>query len=572
MLNRLAISLLILSGTFLPLFSQGTVQDEKLLAEIAKFGQAEVVISYPGRTEIDILTRYVSITSVKNKEVFITLSSSSSGWFISRKFNYRIVPQQDSKGIVTATDLTQAMDWQSYPGYTDYVAIMQTFAANYPSICKLDTIGTSINGKLVLALKISDNVNMDEPEPEVFYSSSIHGDELGGFVLMLRLADSLLSCYSTSARIKTMVDDLEIWINPLANPDGTYRPGNTISGAVRSNSNGIDLNRNFPDPFYPSIVPEKENVDMMKFMRKHRFVISANFHGGAEVVNYPWDRWLSKYHADDAWFNSISRAYADTVHKYSATGYLTGINTGDNGVTRGAVWYVIYGGRQDFITWELQGREVTIELDYTKWTPSAQLDLLWRYNRRSLLDYLENARYGIHGLVRDEGTLVPVAARVFIYGHDKDSSQIYSDTLTGHFTRMLSSGSWNLTFSAKGYRDTTVSNIVVSAGQRTNITVNMKPLTTAIDTTDPETPVLFPNPAGSEIKCLLPYKMGGNIAIAIYSQSGKKVAGYNTVYYPGDLLRIDLQGFPAGMYFASFHSIAGGVTCTSKFIKTGQGF
>jgi hypothetical protein len=310
----------------------------------------------------------------------------------------------------------------------------------------------------------------------------------------------------------------------------------------------------------------------MKFMRKHRFVISANFHGGAEVVNYPWDRWLSKYHADDSWFNSISRAYADTVHKYSATGYLTGINTGDNGVTRGAVWYVIYGGRQDFITWELQGREVTIELDYTKWTPSAQLDLLWRYNRRSLLDYLENARYGIHGLVRDEGTLVPVAARVFIYGHDKDSSQIYSDTLTGHFTRMLSSGSWNLTFSAKGYRDTTVSNIVVSAGQRTNITVNMKPLTTAIDTTDPETPVLFPNPAGSEIKCLLPYKMGGNIAIAIYSQSGKKVAGYNTVYYPGDLLRIDLQGFPAGMYFASFHSIAGGVTCTSKFIKTGQGF
>ena len=39
------------------------------------------------------------------------------------------------------------------------------------------------------------------------------------------------------------------------------------------------------------------------------------------------------------------------------------MNDLDNGVTRGDVWYQIYGGRQDFVTYELQGREVTIELD-----------------------------------------------------------------------------------------------------------------------------------------------------------------------------------------------------------------
>jgi hypothetical protein len=449
---------------------------------------------------------------------------------------------------------------------------MQSFATTYPSLCRLDTIGISIYGKLVLALKISDNVQTDEPEPEVFYSSSIHGDELGGFILMLRLADSLLATYSTSSRIKNMVDDLEIWINPLANPDGTYRTGNTISSPTRYNANFVDLNRNFPDPQDLSIVPEKENVDMMKFMRKHRFVISANFHGGAEVVNYPWDRWYSKYHADDSWFNSISRAYADTVHKYSATGYLTGIYPGDNGVTRGADWYVIYGGRQDFITWELQGREVTIELDKIKTTPAAQLGLLWIYNRRSLLDYLENARYGIHGLVRDDETLVPVAAKVFIYGHDKDSSHVYSDTLTGRFTRLLSPGSWNITFTAKGYRDTTVKNIQVLARQRTDITVNMKAVTTEIDTTEPEVPVLFPNPAGSEINCLLPEKMGGNIKVIIYNQSGKKMADYNTVYYPGDKLVIDLKGFPSGMFFVTFRNLSGGLTLTGKFIKTGPAY
>jgi len=568
MAKRLVILLLILSGTFQHALPQVASQDEKLLEEIARFGQAGVVISYPGRAAMDNLTRNVSIVSVKNKEVHISLSPSTAGWFISRRFDYRLAPREDSKGVVMAGNILEATDWQSYPTYTDYISIMQAFAANYPAICRLDTIGKSINGKLVIAIKISDNVNTDEPEPEVFYSSSIHGDELGGFILMLRLADSILSSYSTSTRIKTMVDDLEIWINPLANPDGTYRSGNIISSPWRYNASGVDLNRNFPDPNDPAIVPQKENIDMMAFMRKHHFVISANFHAGAEVVNYPWDRWYSKYHADDIWFNNISRAYADTVHKYSGTGYMT---DEDNGVTRGAAWYVIYGGRQDFITWELQGREVTIELDAIKMTPAAQLDLLWRYNCRSLLGYLENARYGIHGLVRDEGTLVPVAAKVFIYGHDADSSHVYSDTLTGRFTRLLSPGSWNITFSAKGYRDTTVKNIVVLSGQRTDITVNMRPITTETDTVEPQVPVLSPNPATTAIKCLLPDKMGGNIKVTIFSQTGKKVADYNTVYYPGEKLLIDLHGFASGVFFINFRNLAGGLKYTAKFIKAGAG-
>ncbi len=127
-------------------------------------------------------------------------------------------------------------------------------------------------------LKISDNPEADETEPETFYTSTMHGDETGGFILMLRLADLLLKNYNGDSRIKELVDNLEIWINPLANPDGTYTNGNVISNPTRFNSNGIDLNRNFPDPLAPEIVSEKETLDMIKFMRSRRFVISANFH------------------------------------------------------------------------------------------------------------------------------------------------------------------------------------------------------------------------------------------------------------------------------------------------------
>ena len=79
---------------------------------------------------------------------------------------------------------------------------MQSFIKRYPSLCHLDTIGTSVNGKLVLALKISDNAAVDEDKPEVFYSSTMHGDETGGFILvMLHFADYLLKNYLVSHRV-----------------------------------------------------------------------------------------------------------------------------------------------------------------------------------------------------------------------------------------------------------------------------------------------------------------------------------------------------------------------------------
>jgi murein tripeptide amidase MpaA len=568
MTKRLLILILQLTLSISNLWSQDVIKDNQLRNLVREFRQAEVTIPYPGTKAIDMLTRNVSITSVKDKKVYINISPVTINWFLERNFNYSIIERADNKGIISASSLNQVMDWHSYPTYTQYDSILNVFTSTYPSLCHLDTIGKSINGKYIFALKISDNASLKEDEPKVFYSSSIHGDEIGSYVLMLRLADYLLKNYNLNSRVKNMVDNLEIWINPLANPDGTYISGNTIISPTRYNANGYDLNRNFPDPMDPSIVPQKEVVDMMKFLKKYRFTISANFHAGDEVVNYPWDRWLSKIHADDSWFNSISRAYADTVHKYSATGYLTDL---DNGVTRGAVWYIIYGGRQDYVTWELHGREVTIELDFTKQTPAAQLDLLWQYNWRSLLGYLESALYGIHGFTKDEHTGGVVPAKVLISGHDVDRSESYSDSLTGRFIRLLSPGSWNLTFSANGYKDTTVNNVVVIAGQRTDLLVNMKSVTSSIDTTDPQVPLLYPNPASSKIMVKLPDKLKGVINIRIINQAGAAVADFDDNYIPGYPLVIDINKLSAGVYTIIFRQISSGFTYRSRFISLGRG-
>lgn len=540
-------------------FSQVT-RDEKLAEEVKKYGEAEVVISYPGRNAIELITRNVSITAVKDKKVYISLTAATLNWFLSQKIDYEIVEKEPAKGIISASSVSSAMEWDSYPTYTQYDSIMRKFQADYPQLCQLDTIGTSILGRLVLVLKISDNVNDDEPEPEVFYSSTIHGDELGGFVLMLRLADYLLKNYNTDSRVRNLVDNLEIWINPLANPDGTYRTGNEIISPTRSNANGIDLNRNFPDPMNPSIVPEKENIDMMAFMRQRRFVLSANFHSGFEVVNFPWDRWLSKYHADHVWFYYISRKYADTVHVYSGPAYM---NYYDNGVVRGAEWYIIYGGRQDFITWELQGREVTIELDDIKQTPAAQLELLWQYNRQSLIGYLENALYGIHGRVVDAVTKKPVPAKIYIAGHDKDSSHVYADSLTGYFTRFLAQGSWNLTFSATGYKDTVVQGVNVVNNQRTDLYVEMKSTPTDIDSVNPEKPLLFPNPSSDIIECRLPDSITGQVKVSVINSNGVKILEYLTSDRP---VILNVAYLDAGVYTVVFKSTVTGHSASSRFV------
>lgn len=568
MFKRFAILIIFLSLTFPDGYSQDTVKDILLRQTVAKFRQADVSIPYTGYSATSLISRKVSVSAVNDKTVYITLSPLTVNWFISQNFNYTITRRVDTKGVVSAATVDQAMDWQNYPTYTQYDSIMKSFRDTYPGLCRLDTIGTSVNGRLVMALKISDNAASDENEPELFFSSSMHGDETGGYVLMLRLADYLLKNYSTDSRVRNIVSNLEIWINPLANPDGTYYSGNTISSPVRWNANYVDLNRNFPDPLDPSIVPVKENTDMIKFMRKHNFVISANFHAGAEVLNYPWDRWYSKIHADDSWFNNISRAYADTVHVYSGPFYLNDL---DNGVTRGAVWYMIEGGRQDFVTWELHGREVTIELDGTKQTPAAQLELLWQNNYRSLLGYLENGLYGIHGFVRNAINTTPVAAKVYISGHDKDSSHVYSDTLSGAFTRYLYPGTWSLSFTANGYKDTTVTGVIVIAGQKTDLTVYMKPISTTIDTTDPVVPELFPNPSAGFVKCKLPDRISGTINIKVFNQAGMKMADYNTEALFGIPVILDVNRLPAGVYIVVFNNKTTGISYRSRFIVIGHG-
>ncbi|MEI6900281.1 MAG: M14 family zinc carboxypeptidase, partial [Bacteroidota bacterium] len=364
--------------------------------------------------------------------------------------------------------------WNFYPTYQQYLDFMTGFATAYPTICKVDTIGTTVQGRLILAVKISDSVQFELGKPRFLYTSSIHGDELTGYVLMLHLIDYLLSGYGSDQRITSMLNNTEIWINPLANPDGTYHGGNnTVFGATRFNANNIDLNRNFPDPAagpHPDGNSwQQETVNFMSFADTNHFVQSMNFHGGSQVFNYPWDTW-AKLHPDNSWFNYLGREWADTVHKYAPSGYMTDM---DNGVTNGYAWYRITGGRQDYMTYFQYGREVTLEISTIKTPSASQLPNYWNYNYHSFLNYIEQAEYGINGQITDTITGEPLSAKVTITTHDFDNSQVYSYLPSGCYFRPVYTGNYKLNFTAAGYFPKIFTNVGSTNLSTTRLNVQM---------------------------------------------------------------------------------------------------
>ena len=358
-------------------------------------------------------------------------------------------------------NIQNAGDWDFYPTYDAFVDIMQQFQQNYPDLCEVFSIGESVQGRDIMIAKISGSGSGSGEVPQLLYSSSIHGDETAGYVLFLRLIDHLLSGYEADQEIQAIVDGVELWIAPLANPDGTFAGGNsTVYGATRFNANGVDLNRNYPDPEEGNHPDENawqpETILFMELAGENNFVMGTNCHGGTEVFNYPWDTW-PQLHADNAWWYFVAREWADTVQHYSPFGYFDGY---DNGITNGYQWYSISGGRQDYMNFFHHCREFTLEISNAKLLPADELPAMWAYNHRSFLNYIKQAFYGLRGLVTDAGSGDPLACTVFIENHDLENSWVVTNDM-GWFFRPLYAGTYDLTFFSPGYEMVVIEDVQV---------------------------------------------------------------------------------------------------------------
>lgn len=269
----------------------------------------------------------------------------------------------------------------NYPTYLEIENELKSLQKTYPSILKLYSIGKSVKGKNLYVVKLSTNVNVDDARPEFKYIANMHGDEIVGREMMVSLIKFLAENYGKDARITNLLNTTQIHIMPSMNPDGAEK-------RTRANANGFDLNRNFPDFSTTdnqdvTTKRQPETIAVMNWQKAHNFILSANFHGGAEVVNYPWDTSAEKFPKEEL-AKELSLDYA---HDASYIGASTAF---ENGITNGYAWYEVDGGMQDWSIYYRGDFQITIELSNTKWPDYSNIGYYFEQNKWAMVGYIEN--------------------------------------------------------------------------------------------------------------------------------------------------------------------------------------
>ncbi|OPX17552.1 hypothetical protein BXT86_05875 [candidate division WOR-3 bacterium 4484_100] len=326
-----------------------------------------------------------------------------------------------------------------YHTYDQVYAVLDSFATNYPDICRLDTIGFSVQGRAIWAMRVTDNPQIEEQEPEIRLAGNMHGDENIGTEITLYFLRYLLTNYSSNPQVQNLVNNREFWILPTLNPDGKV-------AVTRQNANGVDLNRDygyFWEGWGNSPAPSSqiENKVLMAHLEENNISLEYNYHSTALYVNYPWD-----YHPadppDSDYIITLSQIYADSANLNPINGY---------------DWYQVTGSLQDYTIGTSGCLAWTVETDEP--SSSSAIDQICYDNRDALMDVCERAGWGIEGVVKDSMTNNPLYTRIEFLNPER--IDIYNDPGLGDFHKMIAPGTYDVRVSANTYAPKIITGVVV---------------------------------------------------------------------------------------------------------------
>ena len=261
-------------------------------------------------------------------------------------------------------------DILDYRTYASVGVELRELAQQYPKLVKLETYGTTRSGHTLYALKVSDNVATDENEPELMITSATHGDELITVEVTLNLLRELLAAYGTNERLTRMLNDHELFILPMVNPEGYSRRSRYAGGWT-------DPNRDYPWPENAN----RQSVDcidsLRQFFHAHDFKGSLDIHASGKMVMYPWAYTYEAPPADDA------RNFE----------YLVNSMAEQNGYAAGQISKVIYvakGSSADYYYWKNRTIAIAVELTTSKAPAIARIPAVMDEAREMVWRFIEN--------------------------------------------------------------------------------------------------------------------------------------------------------------------------------------
>jgi len=338
---------------------------------------------------------------------------------------------------------------EAYHTYTGIVALADSLVTAFPNICEKHLFGTSVQGRELGALKITDNVTLDENEAEVMFDGGIHGDEIGASENVIRFARDLCLGYGVDPDITDLINNREIWLYYMVNPDGRAMD-------QRYNANGVDLNR---DSGYmwdgwggssgPYSQPESKALKDCHYNRQ--FVVHTTYHSGTEYISHPWS-YRSDQCPDYAHINQLASEYS------SSSGYVNmEYGQGCTGM------YPINGSTKDTNYGMMGAISWSMEISYSKHPATSQIMMYYNYNKPAMLSIIEHSGYGLEGIVTNVNSGDPVTATIFI----NDYFPCYSDPSVGDYHKYVLPGTYDVTVVANGYETQTITGVVVTAGNTT---------------------------------------------------------------------------------------------------------
>ncbi|CAF0961940.1 unnamed protein product [Rotaria sordida] len=338
-----------------------------------------------------------------------------------------------------------AIDYR-YHNYSEMTSILQDLAFRYPTKASLVEIGKSQGGRSLWAMTLSAYAPNEHIllRPEVKYIGNMHGNEVVGLEILLYLIEYLLT--SNDTQVYQLMNQSRIWIMPSMNPDGLEESiyGDCILNAGRNTLNNIDLNRNFPDYYgatLSSSIRAQETNAIISWLANISFVLSANYHGGSFVVNTPFDRFYVERIStsdDDDIYQMIAHSYINRTKQIND--YCSDEQINSDYVTRGADWYEVSGGMQDYGYFNYGTIEITIEVSCCKYPQSNLLVNYWNYNRDAMIEYLLQAQRGVKGLILNENFQPIPSTQVMI----NNRKPVVKVTSLGEFWRILLPGTYTL--------------------------------------------------------------------------------------------------------------------------------
>ena len=391
-----------------------------------------------------IIDNDFTILEINKDNVIIFSSYEDFLWLEDQNLNPKIL----------YNDFSEMMGWKDNPqlldefhSYSEMTTELENIESTYPSLSKLYNLGSSVQERTIWGLKITDNPDIEENEAEVRICGCHHGNEIMSVELPLMLAWYLVENYESDQYIQNLVDNREIWIIPMVNPDGREM-------YTRYNANGVDLNRDYGymwggEGGSPSPFSQPETKVIRKHALDNNFVLSLSFHTSGDIVNYIWN-YKGEPVADNDVVVALSEQYGSHNNYWVVEGY---------------DWYQTRGDTNDF-SYGCRG-----DIDWTIEVQNNNIPQAWDYNKDAMLEIIDAADIGLKGIITDLDMGLPVAATIWI---EEVFWPCYTDPKIGDYHKPLLPGTYNVIIRANGYKEQT-HQVVVNEGSTTVLDVSLDP-------------------------------------------------------------------------------------------------